>query len=312
MRDADACTAAAAAAIAWGRPAQPPRLVQNRENAVFDVTFDDGRRVALRLHRAGYQSAQAIEAELRWTESLADAGFACPWPQRGADGQLVDDRTGRAASAVQWIDGTPLLATPPEALPALYRDLGAHLADLHLTSDMVAPTGLPRPDWRAQAFCGDAPLWGRYWENPGLTAPEAALLRTARDTARDRLSAIPAAQTGLIHADVLMENVLLSDGQMFLIDFDDGGVGYRLYDLATALIQHCDSPRLPDLRAALLEGYSGAGGPLPQAALEDLEMFVMLRALASAGWVLGRFPATDPRHRLYADRAVRLARGWLG
>ncbi|PWR02827.1 homoserine kinase [Meridianimarinicoccus roseus] len=307
------------AAQAWGRPTRAPRLVQRRENAVFDVTLDDGRRIALRLHRAGYHGGTGVTSELRWMESLADAGFACPWPQRTASGALTDEAAGVTASALQWLTAAPVgagdalpdprLGPPTEVLHAI----GALLADLHLTSDAVAPQDLARPDWRAPAFCcPNAPIWGRFWDNPALSPADAALLCAARDVARDRLAAIPAAQTGLIHADVLQENVLAGDGVFYLIDFDDGGTGYRVYDLATALIQHADAPALTDLRAALTEGYAAAGGPLPRAAFDDLPMFMALRALASAGWVLGRLPPGDPRVARYADRAVRLARAWLG
>lgn len=313
MTDAPPAAQAMHAAAGWGQPARAPRLVAQRENAVFDVTLADGRRIALRLHRQGYQSAARVDAELRWLEALADAGFACPWPQRTRSGALTDGRAGVTASALQWIDAPPLSDRSAPPGPDLMRDIGALLADLHLTSDAVAPRNLARPDWRADAFCSaDAPLWGRFWDNPALSRPEAGLLRAARNAARDRLAAIPVDQTGLIHADVLAENVLAAPGQLYLIDFDDGGIGYRLYDLATALIQHCDAPALADLSAALCEGYRGADGPLPAGAFADLEMFTALRALASAGWVMGRVPPGDPRLQLYAARAVRLARRGFG
>ena len=40
-----------------------------------------------------------------------------------------------------------------------------------------------------------------------------------------------------------------------MIDFDDGGFGFRLFDIATALIKHRVEPDFTDLRAALIEGY---------------------------------------------------------
>ncbi|QIE40925.1 phosphotransferase [Rhodobacteraceae bacterium SC52] len=312
MTDATLIRKAISAAQAWGTPDRAPRLVQQRENTVFDVTLDDGRRIALRFHRAGYQDASRIASELRWMESLADAGFPCPWPQRTRSGALTDDCIGVTTSAVQWLNGTPICSGKEELDAGLMHDLGALLADLHLTSDAVAPTDLARPDWRASAFCcGDAPIWGRFWENPTLSTDEVALLRAARDAAKIRLAALPVDHIGLIHADVLQENVLAFDGLLYLIDFDDGGVGYRLYDLATALIQSCDSPNMPELAGSLMRGYADAGGPLPKTAFMDLPMFVMLRALASAGWVIGRVQPDDPRMRGYADRACRLAREWL-
>ena len=92
-----------------------------------------------------------------------------------------------------------------------------------------------RPVWDAQGLLGETPLWGRFWENPQLTAAQAALLTQARDHALARLSALKGADYGLIHADLVQENVLIGPGGPHLIDFDDGGFGYRLFDMATVL-----------------------------------------------------------------------------
>lgn len=319
MDDRAATDTATAAARAWGGATSPPRLILNRENAVFEVRFASGWHGALRLHRQGYQSADAIRSELRWTETLADAGFACPWPLRTLDGALIHTvPDGPVASVVQWIDaapigamGQPFAGTMAEQT-SVYHRLGALLADLHLTADQTAPDDLIRPAWDARALCcTESPLWGRFWANPALSAADTALLCAARDAAHARLIEIGTLGTGLIHADVLQENVLHKGRQLFLIDFDDSGHGYRLYDLATAVIQHEGTPAYVPLTDALWEGYQDEGGPLPADARADLAMFVMLRAMASAGWIIDRAPEHDPRQMVYAARAVRLARAFV-
>lgn len=313
LNDLGGHTLARRAAEAWGGVRAAPRHVHTRENTVFEVDLVRGGRAALRLHRPGYHSETAIRSEMLWCESLADTGFPCPWPFRTASDDLLwhDPQTGVLVTVLQWLDAAP--SRPPEAAtPALYERIGALLADLHLTSDATAPRDLIRPVWLTAAFCDpDAPMWGRFRDNPALTADEAALLTRAAAEAAPRLDAIPAEQRGLIHADVLMDNVLDVDGTLFLIDFDDGGVGFRLYDLATALIEHSGTARFKPLSEALIAGYRADEGPLPESAFADLGFFLMLRALASAGWIAGRAPASDPRQRAYAARAVRLARAAL-
>ncbi|MEM8957004.1 MAG: phosphotransferase [Pseudomonadota bacterium] len=319
MDDQTVMQAASTAAEAWGGAEGTPRLVLNRENAVLDVRLRSGWRGALRLHRPGYQTREAIRSELRWMESLADAGFACPWPLRTQDEDFIyHTQTGQVVSMLQWLDAAPIgpvertCASAADTRTALYGDLGALLADLHLTADLTAPRDLIRPSWDARALCcSEAPLWGRFWTHPALDQDEADLLRAARDAARNRLMELGTDGTGLIHADVLQENVLRKDHQLYLIDFDDCGHGYRHYDLATALIQHVDSPEYEALTSALWTGYVDAGGPLPDSARADLPMFVMLRAMASAGWIIDRAPADDPRQSAYAARAVNLARAFL-
>ena len=149
---------------------------------------------------------------------------------------------------------------------------------------------------------GDAPLWGRFWENPSLTSTEVDELQAARARAKEHLTRLDPA-VGLIHADLLQENILQNGAGLWLIDFDDSGLGYRGYDLGTALIQHAELAYLPALEAALCDGYGA------DAALRDaVPLYVMLRSMASCGWIMSRAPATDPRQRFYAQRALTCAR----
>jgi len=94
---------------AWGGFQAPPRLINERENAVYEAILQDGTRVALRLHRQGYQSADAIRAELLWTAALAEQGFPCPRPTPTKGGALVHRlASGQCASVVSWVDATPI------------------------------------------------------------------------------------------------------------------------------------------------------------------------------------------------------------
>jgi Ser/Thr protein kinase RdoA (MazF antagonist) len=296
---------------AWGGAAGPPRLVSDRENTVFEARLADGTRAALRLHRAGYRDAGAIEAELAWTGRLAAAGFPCPAPLPCRNGHLLARAPdGRHASLVTWIDGAPLSDSPEDDLPALYRRLGALVAELHAAGDRFAPVPAAFPRWDAEALLGEAPLWGRFWQNPALSRDEADLLHAARRAARDRLEAAEAPDIGLIHADLLADNVLDDGARLWIIDFDDCGLGHRAYDLATALVSHCGRPGYPELFAALVTGYASRRGSAARLTAE-LPLFVMLRAMASCGWIAGRAAPDDPRQRAYAERALRLAERWM-
>ena len=284
---------------------------------MYRLELADGRVLALRLHRPGYQSAAGIEAELRWSEALAVAGFPCPRPARTAAGALVEADGEGAASAVEWIDAEPLSALSPGAAERLdlTRDTGRLLARLHAAADQVA--ALPpcaRPGWHRAGLTGPDPLWGRYWENLDASRAEAAALLAARDRAAGWLRGWAAgarADIGPIHADALQENVMRApDGRLWLIDFDDCGMGYRLYDPGAALVQFWDDPMLPDLTAAMAEGYAEARGLDSGEVADLLPRFTALRALASAGWIMSRAPRGDARHAVYVRRALTLARAF--
>lgn len=320
MIAADAAQAMAAEALAhWGPVALPPRLIKIRENIVFDVRLANGTRAALRLHRPGYQDRSSVEAELDWMAALAEAGLAVPRPVPRPDGALTALVGGRVCSCVEWLEGTPLgeaavpLAGGVDAQAGVYHDLGHLLGRLHaLTDTLPTATGAARPAWDRQGLTGEEPLWGRYWDNPAFDDRERNLIKSARSDAAQRLAAMEmaGADFGLIHADVLRENVLVGADGLALIDFDDSGRGFRLYDLGTALVQNLEEPAIGTLASALTSGYRLAR-PRAQVEPDDLAFFVLMRALASAGWIMSRAAPEDARQRLYAERAIRLARNFL-
>ena len=284
------------------------RLIRDRENHVFERATPQGR-AALRLHRAGYQSPAAIRSELWWCAELARAGLPVPAALPARDGALlVPLADGRHASAIAWIEGEALgeAAKPnPRPLPQvldLYQALGTLLARVHRATDaLTLPAGFTRPRWDRDGLVGDDPLWGRFWDHPAATSDQRAMLIRARDALRERL----AGQIGLIHADVLRENVLVNGRSVSLIDFDDSGFGFRLHDLGTALVQTVQHPEHAQLRDALMAGYGTADTDM-------VEAFTLARTLASVGWTMPRLAPDDPIHRSHLARAVFCAQRLLG
>lgn len=300
-------TAAETAALAWG--ARILRTLRDRENHVCECVLPSGDRAALRLHRAGYQSPAAIRSELWWCAELARAGLPVPAALPALDGQLlVGLPDGRQASVIAWMEGEALgeAAKPftrplPQVLD-IYHALGQLLSRVHQTTDrLVLPDGFTRPRWDLEGLVGDQPHWGRFWDHPAAATDQRITLIRARDALRERLSG----EIGLIHADVLRENVLVNGRSVSLIDFDDSGFGFRLHDLGTALVQTVYHPEQPQLRAALMAGYGTTDEPMVQA-------FTLARTLASVGWTMPRLQPDDPIHKSHLARAVMVAEQVLG
>lgn len=314
MTEAEALEAARDALTFWGVKAAP-RLIKNRENIVFEASGPSGERAALRLHRPGYQSEEAIRSELWWSEALVAAGMAVPQAIRTLDGDLLSAHGARVASLVTWLDGAPLgeggvpLAMPAAQQEELHEALGRSLAQLHTISDaMSPPQAFTRPRMDSEALLGDDPAWGRFWENPSLSRSEAQTLLACRSRLRETIADHQSngGDFGLIHADALRENVLIHNGAVRLIDFDDGAYGFRMYELGVAMSQNWDQPNVVALGQALLRGY-GSERALPETPERLLEAFTTMRALASCGWVIGRYADSHPDVRSYAKRALHAA-----
>ncbi|MGQ0565432.1 MAG: phosphotransferase enzyme family protein [Gemmobacter sp.] len=300
-------TEAEEAARHWGGTVQ--RLLGARENEVHAMTLGSAQ-AALRLHRTAYQTEAAIRAEIDWCAGLSAAGLPVPAPVPTVAGErLVRLASGRHASVTAWVRGVPLgangvpLAQPVATQIALHHRLGQLLAQVHDWTDRAPPRPFPRPAWDIEGLTGDTPVWGRFWEHPGADAASAAALRDARAFLREQLSARPGLDVGPIHADVVRENVLVDGDHVSLIDFDDCGTGFRLYDLGTAMMQHDYEPARDDLRDALVAGYA----TLRPADAATVDLMTLARGCASVGWAMPRLAPDNPIHARHIARAVRMA-----
>ena len=304
----DILTARAVTALAhWNLPEQVPELIKYRENAVFKVRLAWGEPAALRLHRPAYHSQAALASELAFMANLRDKGLAVPQPIPAANGALLVafGETPHHADLIGWVEGEPLgmtgtpLAEAGRDLPAIFRAIGREMALLHGAADTFRlPDGFERPAWDAAGLLGEVPFWGRFWDCPMLAAGDRSYLADLRATLSMRLGAVaPSLDYGLIHADIVRENIFVRKGAVAFIDFDDCGFGFRLFDLATTLLRNRREPHYASFRAALLEGYA-AVRPQARASFEHLPLFLLLRALTYIGWAAARPDLPDNAERL--------------
>jgi len=278
----------------WGLADAPYALIADRENAVFRVDGPSGP-VALRLHRAGYRSDVELASELDWMAAVAKGGLSVPAPLASRSGEMLHVVQGIQVDVLGWLGGdilrAPLAQASPARRAALFHQLGSQMAQLHSISDAWSPpSGFTRAAWDRAGLLGDAPLWVRFWGSQALTPQDRTLFKAMRAGANTDLAQREASlDFGLIHADLVSTNVLIESDRMHLIDFDDGGYGFRLFELATALCKMLEAPDYPALRAALIAGYTS------QRAIElgALDLMILLRAATYVGWNISRMKETD-------------------
>lgn len=296
-----------------------PELFKHRENAVFSVVREDGARFALRLHRAGYHSDAALRSELYWMRELGRAGIAVPSVVPAADGSLfvhaecAEDSVTRQVDMIGWLSGAPV--EEAESDPDYHFRLGALAAGLHLHgSKIVLPHDFTRHSWDEEGLLGECPVWGRFLDLPALSQDQRALLRAAADAAKIALVAYGKApdRYGIIHADLIRDNVLENDGQLQAIDFDDSGFGWYMFELATILCANLDSQDYSQIKQQLLEGYRSVRA-LGDADVAHLPLFMFLRATTYLGWLQTRAETATAREKaaMHIARACRLAEAYL-
>lgn len=317
--DLDATHALASAALAlWRLPeAATLTLINVSENITYLVRAPAWRSV-LRVHRPGYHSRRAIECELAWMTALSAAGAAAtPEVIAGADGAAIQsaDDGGAARHMVMfaYIDGD----APDETrdLTPDFHTLGAIAARTHLHSiAWRRPPRFERLIWDADAVFGPAATWGDWRAAPHLSATDSAVLERVEATLRARLAVFGEGQEryGLIHADMRLANVIVTTDGPRLIDFDDCGFGWFMYDFAAAVSFIEDSPQIPALKAAWVAGYRTVRDLTAEdvAAIDDM---VMLRRMALLAWIGSHMDAPEPQALApdFARSSAQLGRVWL-
>ena len=272
--------------------------VKYRENHVFRVSTA-GQSFALRIHRPGYRTDAEINAELDFIESLRTSGVAVSQFVRTSAGEtlcVVEDAEGRFQIDLQlWIDGKPLgdvgeaFEGSSGLLPADFGRLGQLMARTHNATDGMDTGPLNRRAWDIDGLVGDSPVWGSPLLLPEIEPEDRATLEAAVQQLRLSLAdyGTKPAKFGPIHADFTPENVLVSDQELVLIDFDDFGEGWHLFDIATALLFFKPHPRYAEYQDALLGGYCQHRA-LDLQDLQMLQPMLLARALTYLGWAAAR------------------------
>ena len=314
----DAETMAQQALEAWGLQSAKCKLVSAVENIVFRVDPDDGQALVLRLHRPWYHSLPELISERQWTRALDDCGISTSGPVQALDGRdyvLVEaslSGDARYAGMSQWVDGEMLDHTIANSddFAGHFRRLGEVAAQIHnQASGWELPSGFTRHSLDADGLMGLPPFWGPFWASPDLTTSERARFEHLRGTIHDLLLQLESGPHtySMIHADLHPRNLVVDGERLHVIDFDDAGFGWHMYELAVGLFSYQGHPRFPEMVDAVFEGYRGIR-PLDAESAALLPMFFLVRALALVGWLADRPEvAKASAARPLVDRALSLS-----
>lgn len=308
----------------WGDRFEVGALLKYRENAVFSVIDADGRKAVLRIHRHGYHADAALRSELHWMQAMKMRGLPVPGIIPADHGALFVTVAcdavpePRQVDMLDWIEGEPLGQIDEGRLgdqSRIYRSIGRLAARLHTeTEAFPLPPDFVRHAWDFEGLIGERPFWGSFTGLPALAEPELRLLLAARDKARLDLAACDRdpANYGLIHADFVPENLMRCGDELALIDFDDAGYGWHMFELATALYFHVGEDHYEDMKAGIFAGYRELRR-LDADQERRLPLFLFLRSLTYLGWVQTRSETRTAQELtpMLIARACDVARAYL-
>lgn len=293
----------------WDLGAAKLSPLKVRENAVFRLDLPGGGRAVLRVHRHGYHSNAELESEFEWLRALESAGLQVPRAIRSREGRNFECVTilglegPRQVDVFEWIDGRQLgsvetgIEGEPHSVEDQYFQIGVIAARMHNhTEGWPPPRGFARHSWDAAGLAGEQPFWGRFWELAALSKSQRELLVRARDRIARELAAFGTQpdRYGLIHADLVPENVLIDGQRVCVIDFDDAGFGWHLFELATSLYFIAGDSIYTAARDALIRGYRTERA-LPDTILDRLPLFLAARGTTYLGWVHTRHESDTAR-----------------
>jgi Ser/Thr protein kinase RdoA (MazF antagonist) len=312
---------AARAVLYWGvSPDARLTLLNISENATYRV--DDAGAVQpfiLRVHRTGYHTRDAVRTELAWMKALKEeAGVETPQAIPARDGELIRSVATPALDEERFVVMFEFIkGREPDAddLTEPFKRLGAIAARMHRHArGWQRPSYFERLVWDFDGSVGRNGNWGDWRDGLALDAERIAVLERMSALMEQRLARFGQGpdRFGLIHADLRLANLLVTDDETRVIDFDDAGLGWFLYDIATAVSFMEERPDLDDLLQAWVQGYR-TEAPLSAEEEAEIPTFLMLRRLAIVAWI-GSHSETNLARELggpFTEGSVRLARKYI-
>lgn len=266
-------------------------ILDYSENATYLVTEkkNSHEKYILRVCRPNYRIKEEIEGEIQWLNYLLkNTTINIIEPILGSNGEYVQTVTLKNGQQIHSILFNFISGEMPDIhnenhCVSLFKKIGMLSAELHLYSidNWEKFNRIKRPLWDFDRIIGENPIWGRWQDGLGMTVERLDLFQRVAHTIEKRLETFGKSKErfGLIHADLRHANFLVDKREnITVIDFDDSGFGWYLYDLASSLsfIEH--RTYVDKLIANWIDGYRKVR-TLTEGEIIEIPTFIMLRRL---------------------------------
>ncbi len=276
-------------------PVHKVSLIKYSENYTYLIEdMNSELKYVLRVSRPGYHDYEELEAEMIWVKAVKnDTDILVAMPIEGKNQRLIQSITLKMqgkeqeffCSMFSFLPGQTLKTISQEELKNYLREIGKITAKLHCQSiEFCKRQKLKRFSWELEDLIGEVSRWGDWSRLMLINEEQRHVFEKTVDIIKERLTVYGKNETnyGLIHTDLNVHNILVESGRIGVIDFDDCGYGWFLWDLGTTLLEYYET--LDVLKEKWLEGYQSIR-PLRERDLEEVDTFIILRKIVRLGWI---------------------------
>jgi Ser/Thr protein kinase RdoA (MazF antagonist) len=258
------------------------------ENRVYRVGIEDQQPVVAKFYRPARWSDDAILEEHRFTAELAEQEIPVVAPL--TIGRRTLHQCGPFRVAVSpWRGGR----APELDEPGMLQQLGRLVARMHLQGEVRPFEHRPELDIESYGHASRDYLLEQGFIPDNLADVYSGVVADLLDSVYDNFERAGNVRIIRLHGDFHPGNVLISDGQLHIVDFDDARAGPAVQDLWMFLSGGREE-QTPQL-AALLEGY-GEFRRFDARELHLIEALRTLRIMYYAAWIARRWE--DPAFKL--------------
>lgn len=273
-------------------PSSSAKLLNLSENATFyALDKSNGKEIIIRVGRSGYSSKDEISSEMVWVQALIDEKILnTATPVKTITNEYVATMNTKSGQERLVVAFDKLEGSQPDVgqsnILYWFELIGEVTAKLHNhAKNWNKPKWFTRRTWDYEGIIGEHAFWGSWKEAIGLTSDGYKVVEATLSKVKPIIDeyGITKDNFGVIHSDIRSTNLLLHKDKVQIIDFDDMGYGWYLFDCAATLSFMEESDIAPDLLKAWIKGYEKVNA-LSEYEKSLLPTFSILRRLELMAW----------------------------
>lgn len=272
------------------------------------------QKYVLRLCRPLYHSTEELMGELLWIQELEKStDIRMPVVIKNRRGELLTQMEEYRCTMFSFLNGTTLRGIDGEELLGYLQEIGHITAKLHRqVQEWPGVKGIIRFTWNYEDLLGKDARVGDWRNHPRLTKAERTVYEKAEQIIGEKLEKYGKNPDnyGLIHSDFNINNVLVDQENVQVLDFDDCGFGWFLYDLSTSVLEYDEGIR--DKIAAWIKGYE-TERKLSETDKSMIPTFIVMRKIVRIGWIASHMENDTVKKVTdrYYEQTYRMAKRYI-